>query len=178
MITKISKCQLMITTKINIKPHLAEYFSSIEKYGVFENGKFMYVHFPHKLDVYQVIWDLMEKRPDNCSGKDVGNFCIALPNRKEGKDPRYYNYLGERSIDIIERRLETMFFADSRSMFEENKQKLGIAYLDSAHLFLCKYQIESITPDALIKDEKRYRDNVLKRNRIKRKYTKKEEKNF
>lgn len=158
----------MITTKVQVKRHLSEYASA--KYGQFEDGKLNYVQFPHKLDIYHIIWDLLVKRPKNTC-RDEGNLIIALPSRAEGKNPLYYNYLGERSVGIIEKRLENMFFAELRSTFEENKN-LGINFLDTAYKFICKYEIESITPDALIKDYYRYRMNVMRRKRTVRNYRK------
>lgn len=159
----------MVTTKINIKSHLAEYL----------NGKFPYknetsdeesVRFPDKVDLYHTIWNLLEKRPVNCP-VDKGNCSIALPSRREGKDPRYYNYLGERSVKIIERKAETFFFAELHDLLDENKHRHGITYLDTVHEFMRMYNIESITPDALLKDYYRWRE-VVRKKKYRRRYKK------
>ncbi len=154
----------MVTTKINIKQHLAEYVNN--KYFNKENSC---VIFSDKLDIYHVIWDLLEKRPDNCF-RDEGNVVLGLPSRREGKDPEYFNYLGLRSVKTIEKRLETMFIAEMRALCDENKHRLGITYLESTNMFACKYGIQSLTPDALYKDYYRWRTNTLKRTKTKRKY--------
>lgn len=156
----------MITTKISIKPHLAEYLT-----GRFYDHNRKCVRFDDKLDIYHTLWDLMVKRPDDCP-IDEGNVEIFLPKRSEGKDPRSYNYLGERSVKILERRIEDMFYAELRAKYDEDKHRVGQGYADTAHEFLCKYKIESISSDALIKDYYRYRINVLKRTRSVRRYEK------
>ncbi len=158
----------MVTTKINIKPHLAEYL-----YGKFYDPSRECIRFDDRLDIYHTLWDLMVKRPDD-SPIDEGNVEIFLPKRAEGKNPRDYNYLGERSEKILERRIEDIFYAELRAKYDEEKHRIGQTYLDTAHEFICRYQIESITADALIKDYYRYRVNVLKRTRTIRRYAKKD----
>ena len=154
----------MVTTKISIKRHLAEWL--IAKY--FDQAKGCIV-IPDRLDLYHSIWDLMEKRPENCS-RDEGNIILGLPDRRIGKDPEFYNYLGKRSVEIIQKRIEIMFFAEFRAMMDENKQKLGWTYLHTTYQFINKYSIEGITPDALYKDFYRWRKTVAGRMKITRNY--------
>lgn len=157
----------MVTAQLTIKPHLAEYLNS--KYFDAEHGCIV---LPDKLDLYHTIWDLLEKRPINRQVDVKGNVTLGLPNRREGKDPSYFNYLGERSIKIINNRVETMFFAELRQELDDNKQKHGTVYLDTAHTFMCKYCIESISSDALIKDFQRWRE-IIRQRKERRKYTRK-----
>jgi len=82
----------MVTTKINIKPHLKEYL--VGRWNNFDEKT--PVQFPNRLDIYHLIWDLMTKRPVNCQ-IDSGNLEIVLPERGGIKDPRYYNYLSIKS---------------------------------------------------------------------------------
>jgi len=147
----------MITTKINIKPHLAEYLR-----GKYYNPEKECVCLPDKLDLYHTIWDLLVKRPAD-HPIDTGNLELGLPTRRIGKDPVYYNYLGERSIKIIEKRIELLFYAELRQTLDENKQQFSIDYQDTVFEFINKYCIESITPDALLKDFYRWRENIRKR---------------
>ena len=160
----------MITTKINIKPHLAEYV----------NSKFLHhekecVVFPDKLDIYHTIWDLLEKRPSN-SFKDEGNVILGLPDRRIGKDPEYFNYLGVRSIELIQKRIETMFHAEFRAFMDENKHRKGITFKDSSFEFIAKYDIESFSADALYKDFYRWRKTVAGRITTTRNYEYKNQK--
>ena len=160
----------MPTTKITIKPHLAEY--SMSKWNKDET---QYVAFPSNTDLYITVFDLLQKRPMDCQ-HDIGNLEIAIPNRRADEDtgfrknPEIYNYLSSRSCRIVERRIETLFWADVHQFIDERKIK-GIEYIESIHTFLCLYKIESITEDALIKNYYRWRENIRKR--TKRKYQRK-----
>lgn len=161
----------MITTKIQIKPHLAEYC-----YGKFSGCSRDPVRFPHRLDVYHTIWDLMQKRPVNCP-VDTGNLEIILPNSRKkdefekSKDPQVYNYLGERSARIIERQIEVSMFAELHDLLDDNKHMFGIDYKETVFQFMSKYGIDSITEDALIKNFYRWRD-VTRRKKLRRNYRK------
>ena len=82
---------LMITTKIQVEPYIAEYI--IGKYYSPDDGA---VHFPPSLDIYVTIYDLMARRPAS-AGADTGNLCFLLPDRREAnkrcdKSPENYNY--------------------------------------------------------------------------------------
>ena len=147
----------MITTKISIKPHLAEYLTA--KYW---NEESSCVILDDKLDLYHTIWNLVEKRPINC-GVDTGNLEIGLPDRRIGKDPAYYNYLGQRSAKLINSRTETLFFMELHQLLDDNKYHEGIEYNDTCFEFMKMYRIESISSDAILKDFYRWRERVRKR---------------
>lgn len=162
----------MITTKITIEAHLAEYCWS--KYSADPEGA--PVRFADNLDIYHLIYDLLEKRPINCS-RDQGNLEIVLPDRREGdlaggKSPERFNYLGVRSQKIINKKIKLMMRAELHDLVDENKHKFGIDQIQSIHYFMKKYCIESITEEALQKDYQRWRDNI-RRSTKKRPYKKK-----
>lgn len=147
----------MITTKIHIKPHLREYI--IGKYcGCVDKA----VHFPEKSDLYYTIWDLTARRPANCP-TDEGNLAIELPVRREGKPPVTYNYLSKRASEIIERKIENMFFAEIHEMITEDKHRYGIPYIESIYCFMNKYNIESITEDGIKKNYYRWKQIIYMR---------------
>jgi len=160
----------MNTTKITIKPHLAEY--AIGKWG---NDFTEPVQFPAKSDLYITIYDLLQKRPCNV-WVDAGNLEIILPNRKsdtEGfrKNPECYNYLSEKSALIIQKRISLIFWDELHSMLKYEKKVHDQNYDVTANIFICMYRVESITSDALLKNYYRHRDNSDKRE--KRKYRRK-----
>lgn len=160
----------MITTKIKVKPHIAEYC-----YGKYTNGEGDPVRFPHNIEIYHTIWDLLIKRPANAP-IDQGNLEIHLPNSKMRtelgfvKNPSIYNYLSARSVKMIERKIETFMFAEIHDMLYLNKQAFGIDFSATVHHFMCKYGIDSVTEDMFIKNFYRWRNNLLRR-KIKRNYT-------
>ncbi len=157
----------MITSKITVKDHLAEYLQG--KYNHCEPGP---IRFPDKEDLYVTIFDLTERRPKNCH-VDKGNLELVLPDRREGKSPETYNYLGQRSAGIIEKKIETKFWAELHEMMDENKHQFCIQYIETVAYFMRKYGIHSISEDALLKNYYRWRNNVRqKRNR--RSYIKKQ----
>lgn len=73
----------MITTKITVEPHLAQYCYA--KYSSDPEGS-MPVRFADHLDVYHLVYNLLEKRPVNCP-RDNGNLEIVLPDRRQGDVP-------------------------------------------------------------------------------------------
>jgi hypothetical protein len=152
----------MVTTRIQIKPHLKEYISG--KYNEFSDRQ---VTFPDNLDIYHMIFNLTEKRPRGCP-LDFGNLEIILPDRYGAKHPETYNYLGVRSQKIIERKIEVMFWADFREYVDFEHQTRGIPYIEAICTFIRKYGIRSISEDALQKNYYRWRKKV--RNHEKRAY--------
>ena len=145
----------MVTTKITVKEHLREYL--IGKYGNFDEKS--PIHFPSKLDIYMLIWNLMQKRPVGIK-IDTGNLEICLPDRHGTKPPEYYNYLGYRSQRKIEQKLELLFWADFRDYVEYERHVNGTQMIECTHEFMKKYGIDSISEDALIKNYYRWRTKV------------------
>lgn len=155
----------MVTTRIEVKEHLAEYIQG--KYNDCTHGP---VSFPDKCDFYHVIYDLLEKRPVR-SLPDKGNLELVIPDRRIGKSPETYNYLGIRSCRILSQKIEISFWAELHTLMDENKHIYGIQYIESVAYFMRKYGIQSISEDALLKNYYRWRDNVRKKSR-RRKYSK------
>ena len=146
----------MITVKIQIEPHVAEYIRG--KYFDPEVGA---VRFPSSLDIYILVYDLLQKRPHNCP-LESGNLEFALPDRRDantagGRSPEQFNYLSAR--------------AELHDLMDENKHLKGIQFKDSVFQFICRYGIESITEDALLKNYQRWRDKL--RRTTKRRYSRK-----
>lgn len=155
----------MVTTKVDIKEHLAEYIQG--KYNECMSGP---VSFPDKSDLYHIIYDLLEKRPV-CSHSDKGNLELVIPDRRFGKSPETYNYLGVRSCRIISQKIEILFWAELHSLIDENKHQYGIQYIETVAYFMRKYGIQAITEDALLKNYYRWRDKVRKKSK-RRQYVK------
>lgn len=151
----------MIVTKINLTPYLAEY-----AYSIYNNGEKSPVKIPDTSDLYHTIWQLMIRRPENHSFVDDGNFEIILPERRIGKDPQYFNYLSECAQKIIEKRIRLMFYAELHLSLLENENKGLLTRLEMVHQFMCNYNINSISEDALLKNYYRWRES--KRKRLKR----------
>ena len=100
-----------------------------------------------------------------------------MPDRRDGdmaggKAPERFNYLGERSQKIINKKIKLMMRAELHDLVDENKHRFGIDQIQSVHYFMKKYCIESITEDALLKDYQRWRDDI-RRSAKKRPYRKK-----
>lgn len=147
----------MITVKIFVEPYLAEYIRG--KYFDHDTGA---VRFPSSLDVYVLIYDLLKRRPAD-HPVDTGNLEFCLPDRREaygpgGKTPEIYNYLSDRAAKILADKFRLMFCAELHDFMDENKHLKGIQFKESAYLFMCKYGIESIGEDALLKNYQRWRD--------------------
>lgn len=155
----------MVTTKIEVKQHLAEYIHG--KYNDCMTGP---VFLPDREDLYHVVYDLLEKRPVSCL-PDTGNLELGIPDRRIGKSPETYNYLGSRSCRIISQKIEVLFWAELHSLIDENKHLYGIQFIETVAYFMRKYGIQSITEDALLKNYYRWRDKVRKKSK-RRQYVK------
>jgi len=152
----------MVTTRIQIKPHLKEYIS-----GKFNQFSDQPVRIPNQLDLYHQILDLTKKRPIRCA-VDTGNLEIVLPKPRSSKHPETYNYLNIHSQKLIQRKVEIMFWIELRDYIDFEHYRNGKNYIDSVCNFMSKYGIKSITEDALLKNYYRYRKKV--RNPEKRAY--------
>lgn len=154
----------MITTKIQVAQHLAEYI--IGKFGLRMNNP---ITLPENIPLYHFISDITLKRPVDRS-IDNGNLEIVLPDRREGKNPRVYNFISNRSAKLVEDKIETMLWTELHEDLDHNKHRNGIEYCDTVHVFCCRYNIISITEDALLKNYYRWRNKVRRRNKEKRSY--------
>lgn len=144
----------MIPVKISVVPYVAEYIKG--KYYDTAAGA---VHFPSTLDIYVLIYDLLQKRPLNCP-LDAGNLEFMLPERREGKDPATYNWLSERAQRRLADKMGLMMWAELHEFMDENKHENGVKFIDSVHQFMCRYGIESISEDGLLKNYQRWRDKL------------------
>ena len=154
----------MITTKIQVKPFLAEYAKN--RFSV--EGK-EYIKFPDSEYLYHVMCDLMSKRPESAK-IDTGNLEIALPRQARGKDPVTFNYIFEAGQKVIEKKLTRLFWAHVHEFIDEQVRTYGEPINESAFLFMTKFGISEITEDALVKSYYRWRGRTREK-RKKRKYT-------
>lgn len=149
----------MVTTRLEIKKHLEEYVKS--KYFDIDKGA---VVLPDELDLYHVLWDLMEPRRSD-SPPDTGTLIIALPDRRIGKNPECYNYLGERSQRIFEKKVEVLFWAELHELIDHNRHVCDIEHSESIYVFMKKHDIISISEDALKKNYYRWREKLRKKSK-------------
>ena len=159
----------MTTATIQIEPYVAEYIR-----GKFFDAEYGAVHFPPGSDIYVTIYDLMERRPKTV-GRDRGNLTFCLPDRRDanhrgGKSPETYNWFSEDSVKILERRMRVMMWAELHDTLDEAKHLRGIKFTESVYVFMRRYDLQSITEDALLKNYQRWRD--AQRRTVKRGYKK------
>lgn len=152
----------MVFVNIDVSPEVAEYAAG--KYADPDTGA---VHFPAGSDIYITLFDLLQKRPAVCP-VDRGNLRLALPCRREGKNPAVYNYLAQRSAAIINDRLRTAMWAELHEAVDQAKHVQGIQIKEAVWTFMTRYGIESISEDAMLKNYQRWRAKV--RMRAKRAY--------
>lgn len=152
------KIFFMITTSITLTPYLAEYLR-----GKYASGSDNVVNIPDSSDLYHVIWNYMSRRPSDVA-ETSGNITIALPCRREGKDPAIYNYLSERAVRCVDKAVRREFNQELHSFLLENDQR-GHLFdnIDVVLQFINMYCLESITEDALLKNFYRWRENLRKR---------------
>lgn len=144
----------MVIVKISAEPYVAEYIQ-----GKFFDYETRTVRFPSTLDIYILIYDLLQKRPAS-NPVDTGNLEFMLPERREGKDPITYNWLSGRAQKVLADKMRLMMWAELHEVMDENKHIHGIKFKDSVFRFMRKYGIESISEDALLKNYQRWRDKL------------------
>lgn len=155
----------MVTVLIQVKNYLAEYAKS----KFFVQGE-SYIQFPDSDYMYHVVYNLMSKRPEDVPF-DSGNLEIALPHRSRGKDPSTYNFICKSGQDVIEKKLNRLFWAQMHDFIDEQVHEFGQPINESVFLFMRKYNINSITEDALVKSYYRWRAKIRRKIK-KRKYEK------
>lgn len=141
----------MIFVTIQVESHVAEYIRG--KYFDHDAGA---VRFPSGLDIYLLIYDLLQRRPTD-HPVDTGNLRFALPERRTGKDPITYNYLSGRAQKILADKMRLMMWAELHDLMDENKHIKGIQFKETVFTFMRKYSIEAIGEDALLKNYQRWR---------------------
>jgi hypothetical protein len=146
----------MMTVKITISEHLAEYVK-----GKFYDESVGAIRFPKNDDLWITIWDLTTRRPVGAQ-VDYGNVEIVLPERRIGKRAETYNYISQSGAQIIERKIRQRMRAEFHEYLQLGKHRYGYPYITTALLFLHDYGIKSITEDAIIKDHARWRDYKAK----------------
>jgi hypothetical protein len=133
----------------------------------------MPINLPESDDLYHMMWQLMRRRPNNVSPVDEGNLELVLNEQRVGKNPIAYNYLEQCSVEILELKIEALFFLELHQRIEENiMDGKPNTTQQVVYSFICEYGIHSITEDALIKHNYR-RLAKCKRNQKKRSYNKK-----
>lgn len=141
----------MVKVKIGVEPYVAEYIR-----GKFFDEEAGAVRFPSSLDVYVLIYDLLQRRPAS-NPVDSGNLEIILPSRRAGKDPEFYNYLSARSQKLLSDKMKLMMWAELHDVMDENKHLRGIEFKETIYTFMLRYGIEAISEDALFKNYQRWR---------------------
>lgn len=112
-----------------------------------------------KTNVYIMLYDMLKLRPKKAYVPPVDGTEFKVPRPHQAlKNPMYYNYLTESDINTLKRVFRTMFWAEAREFMEDCKHRCNIEYLNSARMFLERYNVQSITDWALVKNHKRYRE--------------------
>lgn len=145
---------------IDIEPYLAEYAK--KRFVLNRNNGALVI--PSNSDLYHCVWHHMTRPPRDCDSSKTGNLKISLPNRRssndEGpwKDPAYYNHLSSSAARCIETCLRRMFNYEFHAlMIENDEQGRPMRQIEVVEDFIRKYQLQSISSDALLKNYQRYR---------------------
>ena len=152
---------------IRITPYLAEY--AVRKFHVDERTGAICI--PETSDLYHVVWNGMTK-PRRGDIPEEGNLQILLPKRREGKNPAYYNRMSSQSVKAFDRSLRIIFnFEYHHFLLDHDRNGTRRNIIDLVDEFICKYNLASVSSDALVKNWQRYRQRISPH--PKRKYTKK-----
>lgn len=161
----------MVTITVTIKPYLAKYM--YVRYGQCvesqENGsspqKPVPIRLTHLTPLYHLLHQLTVPHPRGVSWKETGNICFVLPSPRYGKAPETYNYIGQDSLLLIEKEIETQMKAELYSFLLDNKFTNGMMYKKSMHRFVEHYGMEELVQEeTLMRAFQRWRKLVKKEN--------------
>lgn len=148
---------------IAVEPYLAEYAK--KKFVLNRNNGGLVI--PPTSDLYHCVWHHMSRPPREFDCSKSGNLKISLPCRRsstdEGpwKDPAYYNYLSSTAAHNIETCLRRMFNYEFHAvMIENDEQGRPMRQIEVVEDFINRYQLQSISSDALLKNYQRYRRRI------------------
>lgn len=150
----------MYTIRFNVRPYLAEYLSM--KYSWPQKGA---CKIPPSSELHYLFLDLLSRRPIG-AGRDTGNVEFILPNHARGKKTETHNYLSGRSREKIEQWIYCQFWAEFHRFAEYHIHIKGTSLLMSVLLFKSKYNINSLSQDAFIKNFQRWRDRQAYQRRV------------
>lgn len=157
------KWALKRVASIHVEPYLAEYISKKMQIDPKTGG----VKIPYTTDLYHVVWNLMAKPDVNSVVPDDANLKIYLPCRRSsidslpGKDPAYFNYLSQASAKKVEASIRLMFnFEFHRTLMENEEFGRPRKNQDVVADFIQKYDLKSISQDALLKNFYRFKNHI------------------
>lgn len=147
----------MITATIEVKPHLAAYlyvrYAKCVKSGA--------IQLPSTSILYHRIGELTVRRPKDVSWRETGNLTLVLPDPRHGKNPETYNYLGQKSVRVLELEIDTMLKMDLYSYLLQEKFQRGVMYKKSLIAFMEKYNIADTNESGLMKAFQRWKSATL-----------------
>lgn len=94
----------MTTVRIQVKEHLAAYMYA--RYETQQTPAGIALKLPSREVLYHVIHQLTVPYPANRPRREQGNLHLCLPDPHYGKNPDTYNYLGEESTTLLERKID------------------------------------------------------------------------
>lgn len=143
----------MYTVRFQVRPHLAAYmyarYSKSITMGV--------IHLPANGILFHLLHHLAAPQPPSGWRAEKGNLALQLPSPNDGKSPRIYNYLSDRSIEKLEAAIDLQMHMELYEFIRNNKFRKGIMYMTSARLFREQHNMWDITEEALIKSYQRWR---------------------
>lgn len=160
----------MITTVFSIDPYLAEFLKSA--YGQKQDDGRIVVTLPPDIYLYHTLCSITQKQPANVT-ELIGNIEISLADCQTTtrKEPQYYNYISQDGAKIFNKAATLFFRAALHEYMDSKKHEDGFTYKEASFMFVAKYAIESIEPESLIKNHKRWITKVRSLKSRKKEYT-------
>lgn len=158
------------TTKFDIDKYIAEYLNTA--YGHKQEDGRTIVTLPSNIYLYHTLCSLTRKQPANGFTLQ-GNIEISLSDCQifTRKDPKYYNYISPTAAKIFNKTATLFFRSTLHEYLDRMKHVEGLTYKEAAFLFVCKYEIDSIEPESLIKNHQRWISKIRSCNTRKKEYT-------
>ena len=141
----------MITTQINIKPHLAEFAFSLFRFLDTDA-----VAFPPPHYLYTAICSMMEARPSHCK-PTKGNLTIRLPHASRGKNPMHCNFITRENQKEMEAKIETLFWSYAYEFIDSEVNNFKNTIKEAIYMFMDIYNVKSISHNAIKKSHYRWR---------------------
>ncbi len=153
----------METIKFKIRPYLAEYLMAkyAEDPAPDNELEESAAHFGRCEELYCLLYDLLKMKPKNASPPVEHNIVVAIPCKRNGKDPKIYNYISTRGVKEFDSHVKLMFDMELHHVIYKNiHQGRKKRNIDVVHEFIDRYNLKSISADGLLKNFNRHNRKV------------------
>lgn len=146
----------METITIEMKPELVRYLyvlyaQSVKPFPIEGCRLPRPIQLPYRTSLYHVLGEMTVRQPAHIRPQK-GNITFALPAGRQSKNPKVFNYLGERSIHKLEQLVRNQMKLELFEEMIDRKLKTNTTYTHTLREFTARYGIEdNVSEESLMR---------------------------